>query len=186
MIKKSKKLIATIIIMTLTLSLVSCANNSSSDNTQDSTKINVEMPYATSAEDTVAESFEFALEAYDLDAEYTNSDNVITITTDEADLEKAKTKIQEEKEYFDAYYPKNGYINSVEVNDTYKEITIDFTANITEDKILEVYNEYTGLSMLYQCFNKVSADDFSLNLILAVDGQLVAEETITKESMIDA
>lgn len=148
--------------------------------------ITLEMPYATSGESLVQETMEFVFDAYSFDCEYTFENNVITMQVNSEDVPGLLTNVEEERDLFIDQYVSDGYVNSIEINETFTELNIDFKATTTQAQIEEVYAEYLGLAMFYQAFTGVPAAEFSLACNLFVDGTLATSTTVTQEIMIQS
>ncbi len=173
-----KRVAGVLLATTMVLGLASCG--------KEVVTATLEMPYATSSEASVSDSVEQVKSAYGIEFDFTFADNTITMTVDEEIIPKVMEKINTEKDHFITQYATDGYVNSIEVNEDYTSLTIDFKSTAEQANIDEVYTEYLGLAMLYQAFNKVPSDQFSLNVILKVDGQVVIETVVDKALMIQS
>lgn len=166
------------LITTLTLVTVSCATKNQ--------YIDLEMPYATSNEQTIVAHIEKLFAKFHVDTEYTYENNIIEFSVKESNIEDIKNKIESQEKNLTQYYISNGYADSIEINDMYTEIKIDCPSTLSSVKITELCNNYSEISLLHQAVDRIPADDYSFKLTLSIDHEVYDEIILNKELLVQS
>ncbi len=140
-----------------------------------------EMVYATSSESAVSATIANLESVLGYRLNNTFRDGVVTFKVNKSYIAPILADISMEKNIFAKTARDNNLVNSIDVNSTYNTIVIDYTDSATDSQIEMILTEYIGLSMLYQCFTGVPADEFYIDITLLVNGEVMTKIRADKE-----
>ncbi len=154
------------VLILLMVFTVGCSSNKKLDEEM----VTLEL-FDTSQDDTVIESkMETFFEIFGEKYEYSYSDNIIKFTIPKNKATEYMKLIEDEIELSIKNVKEEGYINSVDINDDFTEIEIDYTTAANTEIADKIGWYFINSAIAYQGFNGVLKDDVNVNIKSYIDG----------------
>lgn len=104
--------------------------------------------------------------------DYTYEDNIIKLTIPNDDIEVFKSRLKQNIEDYINQMTKEGYVNSIEINDNYTECSINLTKDGANDEIItNIIRLLATESTTYQALNGILAKNSNFHAKIYIEGQ---------------